>query len=418
MIYRGSLDDSGSTWTNNVILGDASSTTVGSDTLGYNGSGVDVFASAAISGDSSFTSNTYLYPASTYGGGISAEEGSTLSVSGGTFNGNQASDGGAISVQEGSTLSVSGGTFDGNQAIYGGGIRPSTPTSPFSAHTSPGMTSQFSGGAIGVGISFSGSTTPQLIVKESAFVGNQAGYAGGGIDTLGATASIAGSLFSTNQVSGFDSFSLASGGAIAPQEDVFSYPTPDQSISAGCDRVHVHRQPGFAPVLRVQYRPGWGYLGSDCDDRHRQRSSPTIPPRATPARAGPSPTTRVPRPPSFVLRSWGIRLWANITVRPAGRSPPPDSLNSMRPRRPTLSPARSRTTQSRAWARTWKAAAHRRRPVRAPLPWRRASPSRVRPLRAIRPQGLRWAVLFSRSYRVAPSTAQEAALDHVELLRR
>ncbi len=82
MIYRGSLDDSGSTWTNNVILGNASSTTVGSDTLGYNGSGFDVFASAAISGDSSFTSNTFLYPASTYGGGISAEEGSTLSVSG------------------------------------------------------------------------------------------------------------------------------------------------------------------------------------------------------------------------------------------------------------------------------------------------------------------------------------------------
>ena len=45
MIYRGSLNDSGSTWSNNVILGNASSSTVGSDTLGNNGSGVDVFAS-------------------------------------------------------------------------------------------------------------------------------------------------------------------------------------------------------------------------------------------------------------------------------------------------------------------------------------------------------------------------------------
>ena len=114
MIYRGSLNDSGSTWTNNVILGNASSTTVGSDTLGYNGSGVDVFASVATSDNSSFTSNTYLYPVSTAGGGISAEEGSTLSVSGSTFNGNQAGDGGGISAQDGSTLSVSGGTFDGN----------------------------------------------------------------------------------------------------------------------------------------------------------------------------------------------------------------------------------------------------------------------------------------------------------------
>ena len=91
MIYRGSLDNWGHTWTNNVILGNADSTTVGSDTLGYNGSGVDVFASAAISGDSSFTSNASLNSSvSTAGGGISAEEGSTFSVSGSTFNGNQA----------------------------------------------------------------------------------------------------------------------------------------------------------------------------------------------------------------------------------------------------------------------------------------------------------------------------------------
>ena len=45
MIYRGSLTASGSTWSNNLIIGGVSSGTVGSDTLFNEGSGVDLFVS-------------------------------------------------------------------------------------------------------------------------------------------------------------------------------------------------------------------------------------------------------------------------------------------------------------------------------------------------------------------------------------
>ena len=122
MIYRGSLDDSGSTWTNNVILGNASSSTVGSDTLGYNGSGVDVFASAATSDDSSFTSNISLNPGITRPAAASRRRRDRHSASqAARSTGIRPSDGGGISAEDGSTLSVSGGTFDGNQAGDGGG---------------------------------------------------------------------------------------------------------------------------------------------------------------------------------------------------------------------------------------------------------------------------------------------------------
>ena len=121
MIYRGSLTASNSTWSNNVILGNPSSTTVGSDTLGSNGSGVNLFASVATINSGTFTSNIPLNPGVyTAGGGISAEDGSTVTVSGSTFVGNQTYDGGGISVTDGSTLTVSHRAFDGNQVGNGG----------------------------------------------------------------------------------------------------------------------------------------------------------------------------------------------------------------------------------------------------------------------------------------------------------
>jgi hypothetical protein len=234
MIYRGSLNDSGSTWANNVILGNASSTTVGSDTLDYNGSGVDVFASVATSDNTTFTSNIYLSAVvDTAGGGISAEEGSTLSVSGGTFNGNQAGDGGGISAEEGSTLSVSGGTFDGNQSGDGGGaILAGDNTNVTVVNSSfTNNIASFGGGAVAVVQLVETSTTPQLIVQSSTFVGNQAGYEGGGIQTLGATAKISGSVFTANQATGTFLLALSQGGAISATPSYSNPPYPsNQSI--------------------------------------------------------------------------------------------------------------------------------------------------------------------------------------------
>ena len=195
MIYRGSLNDSGNTWSNNVILGNAGSTTVGSDTLGYNGSGVDVFASEATSDNSSFISNTQLYFGLAGGGGISGDEGSTLCVTGGTFYGNQAGGGGAIWAGDSTNVSVINSSFTDN-------------------------TSSESGGAVEV-VQFSVSpTVPSLSVSGSSFVGNQSGFAGGAIDTVGATASVEDTSFSSNQVTGFE-LSVARGGAISAGANVY-----------------------------------------------------------------------------------------------------------------------------------------------------------------------------------------------------
>ena len=405
MIYRGSLDDSGSTWTNNVILGNASSTTVGSDTLGYNGSGVDVFASVAISGDSSFTSNTYLYPASTYGGGISAEEGSTLSVSGSTFNGNQAGAGGAISVQEGSTLSVSGGTFDGNQAFYGGGIQAiDTDVTVLSSYFT-GNNSQFSGGAIGVGISFSGSTTPQLTVKGCSFFGNQSGYAGGAIRYPGNNSqhcgqpvfresgyghlrqlpwpqearsahrrtffripsnqniplAVTGCTFIDNQASlpEFHWFDVAQGGAIWNQiamtvtDSTFSDNSAESDTGQGGaiaddpgSEVTIVRSSFVGNQAVGQYNGAFG--GAIFTDRQYEFYAPT--------------TTDIIASSFTDNTVTGVGAYMEGGAIADGPNVPP-------------------------------------------FPGER-SPSRVRPLRAIRPQGLRWAVLFSRSYRAAPYRAE------------
>ena len=300
MIYRGSLNDSGNTWENNVILGNASSSTVGSDTLGYDGSGVDVFAGVATSDNSTFMSNIPLngsVGSQTLGGGVSAEDGSTLSVSGGTFDGNQAGAGGGISAEDGSTLSVSGSTFDGNQAGDGGGISAQDgSTLSVSGTTFDGNQASDGGGAIQAGdntnvtvvnssftdnnSSFGGgavaviqlavpSTPSQLIVQSSNFAGNQAGYAGGAIQTLGATAKISDSQFTANQATG--TFLQSFPRAVRSARGQF-FTLSAERIPADSDGVHVHRQPGVAlGRYRVRRRPGRGYLESDCDDRHGQR---------------------------------------------------------------------------------------------------------------------------------------------------
>ncbi len=90
MIYRGSLTASGSTWSNNLIIGGVFSGTVGSDTLFNEGSGVDVFASSASFSGCTFTINSTTQGTFAVGGGISAEEGPSLNVSDSSFNGNQA----------------------------------------------------------------------------------------------------------------------------------------------------------------------------------------------------------------------------------------------------------------------------------------------------------------------------------------
>jgi predicted outer membrane repeat protein len=228
MIYRGSLDENGDTWSNNVILGNASSTTVGSDTLGYDGAAVDVFAGTATSVNSAFTSNNPL-GIGLFGGGISTEEGSTLTVSGGTFTGNVASDGGGISAQDGSTVSVSGSTFDENQVGdpgAGGAIFATNNTNLTVVNSSfTENSSADSGGAIWFGQIALPSTSPELIVQSSTFIGNECGFSGGAIQSVGTAAQISDSLFSGNKTTG-TFLSISQGGAIGATQFAFSQSLP------------------------------------------------------------------------------------------------------------------------------------------------------------------------------------------------
>ena len=75
MIYRGSLNSSGSTWSSNLIIAGVSEGTVGSDTLFNDGSGLDLFVSDATFDDCIFTGNTYATGIFIAGGAISAENG-------------------------------------------------------------------------------------------------------------------------------------------------------------------------------------------------------------------------------------------------------------------------------------------------------------------------------------------------------
>ena len=93
------------------------------------------------------------------------------------------------------------------------------------------------GGAI-ADYNTSGASIPPLSVTASSFVGNQAGYSGGAIDTASVAASISDSLFSGNFVSGsLGGPSVAQGGAISAQ--IFYVSPPNLSVAVtGCTFVN------------------------------------------------------------------------------------------------------------------------------------------------------------------------------------
>jgi hypothetical protein len=186
MIYRGALTAKDSTWSSNMIIGGATTTTVGTDTLSQGGSGLDVFASIATTSQCTFTGNTSV--PGTEAGAILAESSSSLHVADSEFSGNQSDFGGGI-VASDTNVTVDDSSFSGNQSGFGGG-------------------------AIAIGKSFSTSTPPKLTVTDSSFAGNQAGYSGGAIEALIAQVRIVRCAFSRNQASS-TTVSIAQGGAIA-----------------------------------------------------------------------------------------------------------------------------------------------------------------------------------------------------------
>ena len=98
MIYRGSLTASDSTWSGNLIIGGYGTTTIGSDTLSQGGEGADAFASTVAVKGSTFIGNSWIVPGEgALGGGLAAEAGSSVSVTGSLFEANHARTGGGTS---------------------------------------------------------------------------------------------------------------------------------------------------------------------------------------------------------------------------------------------------------------------------------------------------------------------------------
>ena len=128
----------------------------------------------------------------------------------------------------------------------------------------------FCGGAVDVRPTVQPSTTPQLIVQSSNFVGNQAGYGGGAIHDPGATARFRIACFRSNQVVGISRFHLAAGGAISAEDYIFSYPANQNIPLAVTKCTFIDNQASLSTYSGLRCRPGRGYLESDCDDRHRQ----------------------------------------------------------------------------------------------------------------------------------------------------
>ncbi len=216
-------------------------------------------------------------------------------------------------MTDGSTLTVSNSAFDGNQFGGGGaggaiGASEAGVTVVGSSFTDNGVQlpeSEFAGGAI-ADENTTGASIPPLSVTASSFVGNQAGYSGGAIDTLSVAANIADSLFSANYVSGFlGGLSVAQGGAIGARN--FGAP-PNLSVAVtGC--TFVDNQAFFSEgLLGVTAQGGaiWSQLAMTVTASTFTDNSA----ESWTGQAGPSPTTRGLRSPSPVPRSWGTRPWA------------------------------------------------------------------------------------------------------------
>lgn len=186
-----------------------SGSTFSGNTADYQGGAIYNYASMSISG-SDFSDNTVTDPDpfsyTSFGGAIANTQCGTLTVTGGTFTGNNAVQGGAIAtfISFGSTdtasLTVKDASFSGNSGTYGGGIyiqTGATDKTEVSGSDFSGNTASWGGGAIC-------QCFGPMSVSGGKFTSNSAGNDGGAIavwDSGTATATISGADFTENYAS-------------------------------------------------------------------------------------------------------------------------------------------------------------------------------------------------------------------------
>ncbi len=138
------------------------------------------------------TNVTFSGNSANSGGGMSNEDSHPV-LNGVDFTDNSAvSLGGGISNGNGSAPNLTGGTFSGNSAFSGGGMNNGDSSSPNLADvTFEGNSAVSRGGGM-----FSASSSPEL--TDVTFISNTADFAGGGMANNGSSATLSGVTFSGN----------------------------------------------------------------------------------------------------------------------------------------------------------------------------------------------------------------------------